>query len=784
MTAFVDKFVYHKDTASIQWPLFVQRLEIVLAIQNVGIVIQQATEQPQYAGETTAKAFNVLLHTGDTHVIEIYNAIPVPKPTSYPALLTYLNTHFAAVNPMVADYQFRAAKQGQDESLTDYATRLKGLATQAAIPADTINLQVLSVIRSSTTDHDVRIKCLEATATLAGVLEWKSKLDITENCAATMEAVKSTSNILAIKNLPNISKADPDRLCYACGDTWPHPKDIPCKALGKTCSKCNRLNHFAKMCRDGQPRNATNVAPARTRQSNSQYGRSNQQGQTYGRFNSSSARSQNNGRSNSYGRSTSFRDTNPPNNRIRNINDLSSEDVIKEFEEFYRRRQSEDDNDDNTLIRSISQTSDYLKIELINELTAAQLEKCPRTFIEIGKRKILHLVDTGTNLNILTKSTYQSLAAAPMLQPTKIKAYGYTSKSSIPLLGEFYAKIKFKHRFIHTKFIVLDGEAENILGYTAATLLGIVKITCDMDPNVTNAPNSQNITINSITPYHPEANSGAERIMKGQNKRARCAQVANTNWKSEYTSYLHRYNQTPHSATLVSPNMLLFGSDKCDILPQLVKRTLNNKIRQQAKDNDTAAKARMKYYADQYQQTKHRHFKINDPLLHLWIRQNKHQPLFDPHPYRVSKLNGNMITASRSNHQLTRNAKKFKIISEKCYEQCMHLLTERNKPRRPINIPSEQQQILHQDVGAPPTPPPTPDVNQQFSQLQQMPPPVIIPTPVQIPPASTNPIIQQQPQLQATNAFSNERPKRTERFDYKAQSVRKYNKKLQDNQGV
>ena len=143
-----------------------------------------------------------------------------------------------------------------------------------------------------------------------------------------------------------------------------------------------------------------------------------------------------------------------------------------------------------------------------------------------------------------------------------------------------------------------------------------------------------------ITPLHPEANAGAERVMRATNKRIRISKVANTHWKVELSKYLFRYNQTPHSSTGFSPNMLLLGHDDCDILPNIRPRLLNSEIRSKAIQNDYAAKQIMKHYADKYQNVKHREFELFDPVLHLWERSYKHQPLFDPHPYRVISMNG------------------------------------------------------------------------------------------------------------------------------------------------
>ena len=113
--------------------------------------------------------------------------------------------------------------------------------------------------------------------------------------------------------------------------------------------------------------------------------------------------------------------------------------------------------------------------------------------------------------------------------------------------------------------------------------------------------------------------------------------------------------------------MLLQGDDKCDILPNIIKRKVTPQILMQAKANDAIAKARMKKYADAYQHVKHRLFKINDPVMLRWTRTDKYMSLFDPLPYRISAIKGTMITATRYNHQVTRNSKFFKIISEQCY---------------------------------------------------------------------------------------------------------------------
>jgi hypothetical protein len=43
--------------------------------------------------------------------------------------------------------------------------------------------------------------------------------------------------------------------CYNCGNSWPHV-NAPCPARGKQCNNCNRLGHFAKVCRSSKQTNS------------------------------------------------------------------------------------------------------------------------------------------------------------------------------------------------------------------------------------------------------------------------------------------------------------------------------------------------------------------------------------------------------------------------------------------------------------------------------------------------------------------------------------------------
>ena len=55
--------------------------------------------------------------------------------------------------------------------------------------------------------------------------------------------------------------------CRNCGLAWP-PRNSPCPAQGQTCRKCNKLNHYARVCRSARVQVPNNRARVNVRQHN------------------------------------------------------------------------------------------------------------------------------------------------------------------------------------------------------------------------------------------------------------------------------------------------------------------------------------------------------------------------------------------------------------------------------------------------------------------------------------------------------------------------------------
>ena len=148
-----------------------------------------------------------------------------------------------------------------------------------------------------------------------------------------------------------------------------------------------------------------------------------------------------------------------------------------------------------------------------------------------------------------------------------------------------------------------------------------------------------------ITPLWPPANGTAERFMRNINKVIRCATVEGLPWKSCINDYLANYRNVPHSMTGCTPNHLMKLPDDSGLYS----------INKKKPNKDKVSKTKMKVYTDKKRRARSHSFKLGDIVVHKWSRSNKYQAIFDPDCYEIIKIDHSMITASRQDHQVTRN---------------------------------------------------------------------------------------------------------------------------------
>ena len=163
-----------------------------------------------------------------------------------------------------------------------------------------------------------------------------------------------------------------------------------------------------------------------------------------------------------------------------------------------------------------------------------------------------------------------------------------------------------------------------------------------------------------ITPEYPQANGLVEKFNQMLEKVLATAKVEEKNWRQELFRFLRNYRATPHLTTKKSPAELIF--QERPFRTRLPEFMTFRKEDADVRDADFQNKAKKKYYADAKPYVKRCLIKEGDWVIVKKRRRTKSSPHYDPVPYKVCARKGNMITAERPNHTITRNSSFFKKV--------------------------------------------------------------------------------------------------------------------------
>ncbi|CAB3989654.1 Transposon Tf2-9 poly [Paramuricea clavata] len=166
-----------------------------------------------------------------------------------------------------------------------------------------------------------------------------------------------------------------------------------------------------------------------------------------------------------------------------------------------------------------------------------------------------------------------------------------------------------------------------------------------------------------ITPYWPQANGEAERFMKTVTKAIRTAHSEGKRWQSELDLFLLNYRSTPHSTTHISPAELLFNRSIRNKLPSFSSLQHNDGPMEHHVVRDKEEKEKMKVHADRRNNAKESQLKVGDYVLMQVPKDNKLSMPFNPKPFKVIEIKGNMVTARNTEPTVTRNVSCFKCLT-------------------------------------------------------------------------------------------------------------------------
>ena len=174
-----------------------------------------------YIGSSAFDIFETLSDTGDEK--------------DYKAAMDRLTEHFTPQrNVDYETYLFRQARQQPNETLDQFATRLRQLASTCEFTS--VDKEIKSqIILNCSSSHLRRRALRESSLTLQALLDPGRTMEIAE---------KQASGIESQSTFPD----EPELLNYAYA--YPHPQGpAGCPAYGSWCHSCGKMNHFARCCR-------------------------------------------------------------------------------------------------------------------------------------------------------------------------------------------------------------------------------------------------------------------------------------------------------------------------------------------------------------------------------------------------------------------------------------------------------------------------------------------------------------------------------------------------------
>ena len=196
----------------------------------------------------------MLLHYVGEDVCDIFDTLTVPEPQPdgdvYKTAVKAISDHFEpqkCVDRHV--YNFRKEVQRPNEKTSEFYTGLQLLARKCEFTD--VDLEIKRQLIQTTTSARIRRKAIEQGLNLDQILKYARAMEMADDQAAEIE--NEQSNAVQRRSVTKThypkpqSETNRSAKCGLCGGSYPHKFD--CTAKGKRCLSCDKLNHFAKMCR-------------------------------------------------------------------------------------------------------------------------------------------------------------------------------------------------------------------------------------------------------------------------------------------------------------------------------------------------------------------------------------------------------------------------------------------------------------------------------------------------------------------------------------------------------
>ncbi|KAK3741501.1 hypothetical protein QZH41_002971 [Actinostola sp. cb2023] len=183
-------------------------------------------------------------------VSDIFETLPDQgEDKDYKAAVAALNVYFQPkVNKTYEVYMFRNATQDSGESLDSYYTRLRRLAQTCEFTNEEEEIKSHIILSCSSTR--LRRRALREDMNLKALLDYGRGFEMSERQAKGIEEHEKLCKATEVQMVKprNVRTKTDQKQCYRCGGNYPH-QGRPCPALHETCRNCQKVGHFAKVCK-------------------------------------------------------------------------------------------------------------------------------------------------------------------------------------------------------------------------------------------------------------------------------------------------------------------------------------------------------------------------------------------------------------------------------------------------------------------------------------------------------------------------------------------------------
>lgn len=100
-----------------------------------------------------------------------------------------------------------------------------------------------------------------------------------------------------------------------------------------------------------------------------------------------------------------------------------------------------------------------------------------RSAVTVNGQCVQLLIDSGSNVNLLDKFTFDWIGTILILRVVTKKIHSYGSNEPLPVLGKVTADVVSGKKLISATFYIVEGSHICLLGYDTCTELGLLHIT-------------------------------------------------------------------------------------------------------------------------------------------------------------------------------------------------------------------------------------------------------------------------------------------------------------------